>query len=98
MIRQMRKAQTIKQVLPITNGLFSKMDYDFLSGISKSNLDLMFISNYGKRNPSPIVETIQSTYGEKLTNEELTLLAGSIVEMYKDRWDKLGGKIGRAHV
>lgn len=90
-MRQMRKAQTIKQVLPITNGLFTKMNYNFLSGISKSNLDLMFISNYGLRNPAPIVETIQGTYGEKLTSEELTMLAGSIVEMYKDRWNKLGG-------
>ena len=90
MIRQMRKAQKIKQILPINNGLFSKMSYTFPSGITKSNLDLMFISNYGQRNPSPIVETIQSDYGEVLTAQELETLANSIVEMYKDRWDKLG--------
>lgn len=90
-MRQLRKAQKIKQILPLTDGLFTKMNYTFPTGVTKQNLDLMFISNYGQRNPSPIVETIQSEYGETLTSQELTLLASSIVEMYKDRWDKLKG-------
>lgn len=88
---QMRKAQKIKQILPLTNGLFTKMNYTFPEGITKANLDLIFLSNYGLRNPSPVVELIQGTYGQKLTSEELTQLAGSIVEMYSDRWDKLSG-------
>ena len=86
----LRKAQKIKQILPLNDGLFTKMSYTFPEGITKANLDLMFLSNYGLRNPSPIVELIQGTYGQKLTSEELTQLAGSIVQMYEDRWDKLG--------
>ena len=90
MLRTLRKAQKIKQILPLTDGLFTKMSYTFPEGVTKANLDLMFLSNYGLRNPSPIVEMIQGTYGEKLTNEELTQLAASIIQMYEDRWDKLG--------
>lgn len=90
MLRTLRKAQKIKEVLPLTDGLFTKMSYTFPEGVTKANLDLMFLSNYGLRNPSPIVELIQGTYGQKLTSQELTQLAGSIVQMYEDRWDKLG--------
>ena len=86
----LRKVQTIKKMFPITNGLFSKMNYTFKHDITKTSLDLMFVSNYGKRNPSPVVETIQTDYGEMLSNEDLTTLAAVIVEMYKPKWDKLG--------
>ena len=85
-----RRAQKIKQIFPLTNGLFTKMTYTFPENVTKSNLDLIFLSNYGMRNPSPVVEIIQSEYGEVLTSSELTQLAHSIEEMYKDRWDKLG--------
>ncbi len=84
-----REAQTIKTVFPITDGLFSHMNYTFRAELTKANLDLMFVSNYGKRNPSPVVETIQSEYGEKLSSQELTTLAAIIVEMYSPKWDKL---------
>ena len=89
-----RRAQKIKQILPLTNGLFTKMTFSFPEGITKSNLDLMFLSNYGMRNPSPIVEMIQSEYGEPLNSIELTTLAHSIEEMYQDRWEKLGNIYG----
>lgn len=85
-----RKAQKIKQILPLTDGLFTKMTFTFPEGITKSNLDLIFLSNYGMRNPSPVVEIIQSEYGEVLSSSELTILAQSIEQMYSDRWTKLG--------
>ena len=89
-MKTLRKAQTIKQILPITDGLFNHMNYQFKAGITKNSLDIMFVSNYGQRNPSPIVETIQEDYGEKMGNTELTTLAGVILEMYKPKWEKLG--------
>lgn len=84
-----RKAQTIKETFPILNGIFGHMDYTFRAEITKASLDVMFVSNFGKRNPSPVVETIQETYGRKLTDTELTTLAAIIVEMYSPKWDKL---------
>lgn len=85
-----QKAQTIKKILPISNGVFNHMQYTFRAEVSKSSLDAMFIANYGKRNPSPIVEMFQDEYGEVLDNTDLTQLAAIIVEMYKEKWDKLG--------
>lgn len=86
---QIKKAQKIKEIIPKTNGIFGHMNYTFPNDISKNNLDVMFYANWGKRNPSPVVETCQTTYGEQLTNADLNLLAALILEMYKPRWDKL---------
>lgn len=86
---QIKKAQKIKEIIPKTNGIFGHMNYTFPNDISKDNLDVMFYANWGKRNPSPVVETCQTTYGEQLTNADLSLLAALILEMYKPRWDKL---------
>ena len=85
----LKKAQRIKQIIPKTNGIFSHLNYTFPEGTSKANLDILFIANWGNRNPSPIVETVQTTYGQVLTDNDLNLLGALIVEMYKDRWDKL---------
>lgn len=89
---QMRKAQRVKEVFPITNGLFSKMNYVFRAEVTKSSLDIMFVTDYGKRNTSSIIEYIQGddNYGKKLTDAQLTDLANIILEMYKEKWDKIG--------
>ena len=91
-IATMRKLQKINQVFPITNGLFNHMNYTFRTELSKSNLDVMFVTNYGKRNIAPVVEYIQGedNYGEELDNAQLTALAGIVLEMYREKWDKLG--------
>lgn len=86
---QAKKPQTIKDVIPLTNGIFSHMNYTFRSEVTKANLDLMFQANYSKRVISPVIEVIQTTKFSKLTNEELTTLAAVILEMYKEKWDKL---------
>ena len=84
-----KKAQKIKKIIPKTNGIFGHMNYTFIEGVTKPNLDIQFVANWGLRNPSPIVETVQSEYGEQLSDADLSLLASLILEMYKDRWDKL---------
>ncbi|MBO7693166.1 MAG: hypothetical protein J6T10_11110 [Methanobrevibacter sp.] len=89
-MKTMQQAQKMKEILPLTNGLFGHMNYNFRAEVTKGNLDLQFLANYGQRNPSPIVEMIQGTRGSKLTDSELTTLAGVILEMYKEKWDKLG--------
>jgi len=65
------------------------MNYTFRLEISKANMDVMFVSNYGNRNPSPVIETIQDEYGTQLSDQELTTLAAIIVEMYGPKWDKI---------
>ena len=85
-----RENQRIKQIIPKTSGIFSHMQYTFRAEVTKQNLDLLFYANYGFRSPSPIVDSIQETPGEVLSSEELDLLAAVILEMYKEKWDKLG--------
>lgn len=86
----LQEVQTIKELFPIVNGIFGHMNFAFRAEVTKASLDVMFVSNFGKRNPSPIVETIQETRGRKLTDAELTTLAAVIVEMYSPKWSKLG--------
>lgn len=90
MFLKLRRPQILKKVIPKSNGIFAHMNYQFRTEVSKTSLDLMFLSNYGNRNPAPIIETLQDEYGSELTNEELTTLAAVIVEMYKEKWDKMG--------
>jgi len=85
-----RERQKIRTVIPKTNGIFSHMDYTFRAELTKANLDLLFYANYGRRSPSPIVETVQDEPGEVLSDAELTALAALILEMYRVKWDKLG--------
>lgn len=85
-----KRPQIIKDMFPIAGGVFQHMDYQFRSEVVKSHLDIMFVSNYGRRNPSPVVETIQEEEGRKLTDAELTVLATLLVETYRNKWDKLG--------
>ncbi len=90
MIPTMKKPQRMKEILPVTNSIFSHMDYNFRATWSKTTLDVMFFSNCGERNPSPIVEIIQGEYGKQLDDAQLTQLAQMVLEMFKDKWDKLG--------
>lgn len=87
---EVKRAQKMKQIIPMVNGIFGHMNYTFRAEVTKANLDIQFLANYGQRNPSPIVEMIQGTYNTQLTDAELTTLAGVILEMYKEKWDKLG--------
>lgn len=83
----MKKPQMVKEIFPVVNGLFSKIDFDF--GVQKQLLDIMFIGNYGMKNPSPFVEAIQTEYGEELTSENLTVIAAALIALYENKWTRL---------
>lgn len=74
----------------MTDGIFKHIPFNFRSEISKDTLDVMFISSYGRRNPSPVLETIQENYGEKLDDFKLTTLGLMIASTYSEKWEKLG--------
>ena len=80
----------IKNLIPLTNGIFSHMNYTFREEVTKANLDLQFVANNGMRNISPIVEIIDNGDGTVFDNTKLSTLAGIILETYKPKWDKLG--------
>ena len=81
------KNQKIKQIIPAIDGIFSNMNFDF--GVSKSLLDLMFYSDYGERNPSPIIEAVQDEYGEPLTSQNLETIASALLALNENKWTRL---------
>lgn len=86
------KMKKIKDCLPLVNGIWSKIDYQFpdIFEIDSSQLDVMFLSNWSMRTVAPIINVIHtSTDSDMLTQEELITLAGIINAMFKHKWDKM---------
>ncbi len=63
------------------------MNFDF--GVEKNILDLMFYSDYGERNPAPIIEAVQSEYGETLSVQELQTVSAALLAINKNKWERL---------
>lgn len=63
------------------------MNFDF--GVEKSLLDLMFYSDYGERNPAPLIEAVQDEYGEPLTPQNLQTVASALLALNKNKWERL---------
>ena len=85
----MKKPKTMQEIIPLTNGIFAHMNYDFRAEVSKTTLDFMFGTNYAKKNPSPTVERIMGDDEEPMSDTKLTFMAQMILEMYKPKWDKM---------
>lgn len=82
----------IKDCLPLLNGLWSYIDYQFpeIFDIDSSQLDILFISNWSMRTAAPILRAIhRDTDTTMLTISEMEELAGIINGMYKHKWDKM---------
>lgn len=82
----MRQVPQIKTVIPMTNSIFSHMDYEF-GMIEASQLDLLFSTNYGERNISPVVDRIVADM-DSVTDSELTELANLLLSIYRKKWDR----------
>ena len=85
-------ATKIKDCLPLVNGIWNHIDYQFpeIFDIDASQLDIIFLSNWSMRTAAPILNVIHDDDNSTmLTQEELVTLAGIINGMYKHKWDKL---------
>ena len=85
-------APKIKDCLPLVNGLWTHINYDFpdIFDIDPSQLDIMFLSSWSMRTAAPLLNVIHdSTVQLPLSSQELDNLAGIINGMYKHKWDKL---------
>lgn len=83
---------TIKDCLPLVNGLWTHINYDFpdIFDIDASQLDILFLSSYSMRTPAPILHVLHDdTVQLPLSSQEMDSLAGIIIGMYKHKWDKL---------
>ena len=82
----------IKDILPITNGLFQHMNYTFRAEVSKQQLDYLLVATVGRRNPAPVVELLREEGDNEfdfLDDAQLTSLAALMLSYYKPKWDKL---------
>lgn len=85
----MKRPKTIEEIIPLSNGIFAHMNYNFRAEVSKTTLDFMFGTNYAKKNPSPAVERIMGDDEDPMSEAKLTFMAQMILEMYKPKWDKM---------
>lgn len=79
-------------MIPISNGIFSAINYTFPEylAISAAQLDILFITSWGLRTVAPIVLTIHSEDAvSQLTQPELQELGAIISALYSPKWDKL---------
>lgn len=86
------KNPKIKECLPLVNGIWSHINYEFpeVFDIDPSQLDIIFLSNWSMRTAAPILKVIHSDDSTTmLNNEELGTLADIVNGMYKHKWDKL---------
>ena len=91
MIRRMTRPK-IKDCLPILNGVWSHIDYQFpeIFDIDASQLDIIFMSNWSMRTAAPILHLLHDDEDTTmLTQEELVTLGAIINGLYKHKWDKL---------
>lgn len=79
------KIPQLKMKIPMVNGIFSHMDYDFAI-VDASQLDVLFINTYGERNVAPLVTNI--LISDIPTDSELTCLGTIIKSTYSKKWDR----------
>lgn len=91
----MRRTMTrpkIKDCIPLINGIWTHIDYQFpeIFDITPSQLDVMFLSNWSMRTAAPILHLLHDDEDTTmLTQEELITLGAMINGLYKHKWDKL---------
>lgn len=92
----MQRPAKVKDLLPLTHGLFDHINYQFWD-FTNSELDILLLSRCGQRLPAPLIDIIQGPpedpFEERppLTDGELSQLAQLILHNFKYKWDKLGG-------
>ena len=90
----------IRQALPLVNGLFAHIDYQFWD-FTADELDIVFLSKFSLRSEAPIVGMMRLLENDgttiishecvnpMLTDSQLTKLGEIILKMFKPKWDRL---------
>ena len=75
----------IKDVINITQGFFKFINYEIVN-FTFPQLDFLFLSKFGEREISPIIESLLDE-NKQLSNEKLQLLGDIIRGMFAHSWD-----------
>ena len=79
------KTMRIKDVLSVEQGLFKFINYP-IDNFTFPQLDLLFLSKYGEREISPIIDSLLDA-NKQLSDEKLVLLGDVIRNMFAHSWD-----------
>ena len=85
------RTKKIKDRLPIVNGLWSHINYQFpeIFDIQSSQLDVLFLSHWSLRTSGSLIELIHRGDDDLLSSAELEELAEIINGIYKNKWDRM---------
>lgn len=92
----MQRLAKVKDILPLTDGLFTHIDYQFWD-FDPGELDLLLLSRCGQRLPAPLLDIIQGVPDDpcadrqQFTDSQLAQLGQLILRTYKFKWDRVGG-------
>lgn len=75
----------IKDIISIEQGFFAFINYE-IGDFTFAQLDLLFLTKYGEREISPIIETLLDE-NKQLSNAKLELLGTIIRNMFANSWD-----------
>lgn len=75
----------IKDIISIEQGFFSFINYN-IDNFTFAQLDLLFLTKYGEREISPIIESLLDE-NKQLTNAKLELLGAIIHNMFVHSWN-----------
>lgn len=75
----------VKDVLSSEQGFFSFINYE-IDNFTFAQLDLLFLTKYGEREISPIIESLLDE-NKQLSNAKLELLGAIINNMFSHSWD-----------
>lgn len=86
MIERRHEIPKVMDIFPVTNGIFSKIVYEF-GDMSNAQIDTLFITDFGLKRVAPLVVTILGQDSE-LSSEKLTVLGDMMLKYYKNKWDR----------
>lgn len=84
-IQEMPKVQ---KMFPVTNSVFSKMDFDFRY-LTNINMDNLFYLKYSQRFTTPLVNSFLDEDESSLSSESLQQIADLTLGFYRQKWEKL---------
>lgn len=81
----------IREMIPLNNGIFSAMEYQYpaVFEITDQEMDFMFVTNCGLRTIAPVVVVAY----EQDSETYIATLAQMIKHMYAHKWDKLAAMV-----
>ena len=90
MLEKKKKTPLVKEIMNPLDGPFKRINYDF-EYITKDKLDLFFVTEYGDRTISPLLEFFVTEENSEyvFSEDSKTQVSAALLAYYSTKWDKL---------